>query len=849
MKKRLRTTCNLSEGIMSETKSKSTLNDLQQYKIQRDAGSKLSRNKGSDEPNLGLAPGRKRIQIQQDSDSENEATAQVEKKIRLELSVEEKEKRFVSARKIEPDYDPMDMQDSLLRCNWDVSKAIRYLKEHYSRTRKSNGHSHHSNGTSKHHHHKSKSSRQEDVEDDKYMKAPVQMVYDSDEDSDTELSNEMTPQRQDVFDFMNNATMLELLTVKKCSEKKVAAIMELRPFASWADLRKKFETYKTLSADILNNCQDLLMKRNNIANIMVKCKRLVKRLETAVASGGGITEQPSILNENFKLAEYQLVGLNWLAIMHKEQMNGILADEMGLGKTIQVIAFLAYLKEKKLSKGCHLIVVPASTLDNWHSELTKWCPSLIVEKYYGGQDERRVMRMKYAKEGFKGLDVLLTTYHTVGSTPEERKMFRVTKIHYVIFDEAHMLKNMTTNRYSQLITINAEMRILLTGTPLQNNLLELMSLLCFVMPSFFARNTDDIKSLFQKKSKTAEDASTFEQKQIEQARKIMKPFVLRRLKVDVLKYLPKKTEHIVKVPMSAKQKEHYKELVDYYSNSKGVVSGTNEYAGITIMMEMRKLANHPLLMRYYYSDDDLKQLAKRLAKCSTYKGENTDYIFEDIAYLSDFQIWQLCEKHDINNMDLPDDVILNSGKFAELDKLLPKLKEGGHRTLIFSQFTMMLDIVERYLDIKKYQYLRLDGSTMVTERQELIDEFNENPEIFIFLLSTKAGGMGINLTAADTAIIHDIDFNPYNDKQAEDRCHRMGQTKPVTIYRFISEGTIEEGVLMVAQEKLNLEKEINSEGDDKQEHKCMVRLLTMALGMDEERAETLLKNGSPSKDF
>lgn len=196
------------------------------------------------------------------------------------------------------------------------------------------------------------------------------------------------------------------------------------------------------------------------------------------------------------LADYQVIGLNWLTVMHKQEMNGILADEMGLGKTIQVIAFLAYLKENSLSKGAHLIVVPSSTLDNWEAEIAKWCPSLIVEKYHGSQDERRRMRVRFAKDGFTGFDVLLTTYHIVGSTPEERKMFRVCKLHYVIFDEAHMLKNMTTQRYINLITINAEMRILLTGTPLQNNLLELISLLCFVMPKFFAKSIEDIKSLF-----------------------------------------------------------------------------------------------------------------------------------------------------------------------------------------------------------------------------------------------------------------------------------------------------------------------------------------------------------------
>lgn len=171
---------------------------------------------------------------------------------------------------------------------------------------------------------------------------------------------------------------------------------------------------------------------------------------------------------------------------------------MGLGKTIQVIAFLAYLKETNLARGTHLIVVPSSTLDNWDAELASWCPELVVEKYYGSAPERRALRINWSKGGLSGVDIVLTTYHMVASTPEERKMFRVLRMHYVIFDEAHMLKNMTTSRYTHLSQINAERRLMLTGTPLQNNLLELMSLLCFVMPSLFAKNTEDIKNLFQK---------------------------------------------------------------------------------------------------------------------------------------------------------------------------------------------------------------------------------------------------------------------------------------------------------------------------------------------------------------
>lgn len=849
-------------GLLKPTPTKSSLNDLRQFRITKNAAELAKTER---------VPGKKRISVMADSDSDGADVGNTPKKTKIELTVKEKEERFLATAKISTDYDTMDIQDALVHSGWDVTAALSYLKEKCTRKNRS-GHSStatstpkpaaaatsattatSTNGSSKH---SSKSKRSTHYDSDEsadgaYSKG---QVYDS-EDSDAEETGEMTGQRKKVFEFMNTASLMELQTVKTLSEKKASLLVELRPFKDWADLRKKLVNNKALSAELLNNAQELINKQTNVAAILTKCNKLVLRLEAAIEAGAGIVEQPKILNDKCKLADYQLIGLNWLTVMNKQQMNGILADEMGLGKTIQVIAFLAYLKEHNLSKAAHLIVVPSSTLDNWAAEIARWCPSMIVEKYHGSQEERRRMRIRFAKEGFSGFDVLLTTYHIVGSTPEEKKMFRVCKLHYVIFDEAHMLKNMTTQRYTNLITINAEMRILLTGTPLQNNLLELMSLLCFVMPSFFGKNVEDIKSLFGKKNKTDtgnEEVTQFQETQVQRAKRIMKPFVLRRLKKDVLGNLPKKTGYVERVQLTEEQKDHYNELVEYYSSNRGQIF-SGDRAGATIMMEMRKLANHPLLQRYYFSDAKLRDFSKRLASVTTYKKTNPQYIFEELAVMSDFQVYQLCKKHELYDVKIPDKLILSSGKFKYLDTLLPKLKEDGHRVLIFSQFTMMLDIVERYLEIRKHGYCRLDGSTAVEERQDMINDFNADSEMFIFLLSTKAGGVGINLTAADTCIIHDIDFNPYNDKQAEDRCHRMGQTRPVTIYRLISEGTIETGMLMVAEEKLKLEQDITgTEKGDIQETKCVVKLLTLALGLDKDEEERLNKSinnsiTSPSK--
>lgn len=780
------------------------------------------------------------------------------------LTVRDKELCLQRVRAERPDVDTMLVQDTLVQNQWSVERTLEELKSQASAKKRSFEGSPltvaqkaallNSSAQRPVNSAKKRRANEEAADSDSEDESGKQKdkVFDSDDDSDDGCNYGMSRDRKAVFEFLNNATFNELTAVKTLSTRKVDFLVELRPFKSWDDLVDKLKSHKYLKTDILNHSQEYMSRRNNLVTIMNKCRKICQKLEAAIANEGTRVAQPSNIPDGFKLAEYQLVGLNWLTVMHRNDMNGILADEMGLGKTIQVIAFLAWLKENDLIKHPQLIVVPSSTLDNWENELRKWCPELIIMKYYGGQDERRMIRIDWAKNGISDVDVVLTTYHMMGASGEEKKMWRVTQFQYVVFDEAHMLKNMTSQRYENLLKIRADRRILLTGTPLQNNLLELMSLLCFVMPKLFGGKVEDIKTLFQRlKSKDSpEDQSTFEKNQIERAKQIMKPFILRRLKKDVLSFLPPKTEKIMKVPMIDSQKEKYLDLITEYQNATGVIKSTTEISGMSIMMDMRKLANHPLLLRYYFSDAEVRKIARKLAGDSDWKNKNIDETFQDIAYLSDFKLLQLKEKYtSLYDLRIPDQLIVASGKFRQLDELLPTLKSEGHRVLIFSQFVMMLDILEKYLDIRDYGYLRLDGQTAVTERQEMIDLYNKDSNIFIFLLSTKAGGLGINLTAADTVIIHDIDFNPYNDKQAEDRSHRMGQTKPVTIYRLVTEGTIEEGMLMIAQDKLKLEKDVTEEGEEKkEEHKCMVRLLTMALGMDENKAETILMNESPKKN-
>lgn len=866
----------------SPQSSPSLLTYLRQYRFQRKPNVLSS----STESNSGIASTTsnllqehvrpdnttyKRIRVV-DSSSESESSSPPKKVTTVELTGAIKERRYRNMVEMFPDISTLIVKNTLLKHNWNEERCrdelLDFDPEHNEKPQQKQVPTARNNGTyvsnaagssginiSRHitvttvpnnkKPVKKKRGRNGSDSDSDYgsRRNNGDKVYDSDEDSDVEVSNDLTGDKKKVFEFLNTSKMNELTLLNGCSQKKAEAIMSVRPFKGWVDMVDKFQENKHLSTDLLNATQELLSTRNSVQKLMKKCTSLSTQLESAVAAGAGVQSQPSILEPSLKLASYQMIGLNWLVVLHRQGVSGILADEMGLGKTVQVISFLAHLKETGQANGTHLVVVPASTLDNWGMEFARWCPSMNVSMYYGHPDDRRALRISYARGALKNIDVILTTYTMVSSCPEEKKMFRVTPLDYVIFDEAHMLKNMATQRYDNLIRIQSKHRILMTGTPLQNNLLELMSLLCFVMPHIFKGKTDDLKNLFQKNSKSStrtkkpdgteeEEVPLFEQSQITQAKRIMRPFVLRRLKRDVLKDLPRKTDHTVSCAMSDEQQRKYKELIESYSAQDGVIHSTNEQSGMSMMMEMRKLANHPLLLRHYYTEEQLHTIAHRLARDSFYKENNEQYVYEDLMAMSDFQIHQMTFIYkSIVGMKVPDPFILDSGKFAKLDSMLPRLKAEGHRVLIFSQFVMMLDIIEPYLKLRGYEYLRLDGSTAVTSRQELIDQYNKE-DIFVFLLSTKAGGLGINLTAADTVIIHDIDFNPYNDKQAEDRCHRLGQLRPVTIYRFISTGTIEEGIYQVAQEKLSLERDItNTDENQPQEMKNVVRLLTLALGL------------------
>ncbi|KAK6009542.1 helicase protein [Ostertagia ostertagi] len=366
-----------------------------------------------------------------------------------------------------------------------------------------------------------------------------------------------------------------------------------------------------------------------------------------------------------------------------------------------------------------------------------------------------------AKKKKENIDVILTTYNMISSKHDDKKFFKNFSIHYVVYDEGHMLKNCGTDRYRNLMKVKGKRKVLMTGTPLQNNLIELISLMYFVMTHIFTKYCEDIAQLlqhFKQQGPALESGSCsmYQKDRIEQAKLILQPYMLRRLKTQVSDYcfipLARETRRSYRsVEMLENQKELYENVLD---SVRGVDGDTNNAYGA--LMRLRQAANHPLLRRVQYYGFVAGQAGENSMRSHT-RRKSGKTLPEDLSYQSDFQIHQICEKfRSTKKFLLCEDLALESGKCQ------------GDKVLIFSQFTSMLDILEVYLRIRQYSFRRLDGSTPVMDRQEMINEFNNDPELCVFLLSTRAGGLGINLTSANHIILHDIDFNPYNDKQVVD---------------------------------------------------------------------------------
>uniref|UniRef100_A0A452Y0G2 Chromatin-remodeling complex ATPase n=1 Tax=Aegilops tauschii subsp. strangulata TaxID=200361 RepID=A0A452Y0G2_AEGTS len=475
--------------------------------------------------------------------------------------------------------------------------------------------------------------------------------------------------------------------------------------------------------------------------------------EDALAAGGTrLLIQPSCING--KMRDYQLAGLNWLIRLYENGINGILADEMGLGKTLQTISLLGYLHEFRGITGPHMVVAPKSTLGNWMKEIQRFCPVLRAVKFLGNPEERNHIRENLLAPG--KFDVCVTSFEMA---IKEKTALRRFSWRYIIIDEAHRIKNENSLLSKTMRLFSTNYRLLITGTPLQNNLHELWSLLNFLLPEIFS-SAETFDEWFQISGENDQHEV------VQQLHKVLRPFLLRRLKSDVEKGLPPKKETILKVGMSEMQKQYYRALLQ--KDLEVINAGGERKRLLNIAMQLRKCCNHP-------------------------------YLFQGAEPGPPYTTG--------------DHLIENAGKMVLLDKLLPKLKARDSRVLIFSQMTRLLDILEDYLMYRGYQYCRIDGNTGGDDRDASIEAFNKpGSEKFIFLLSTRAGGLGINLATADIVVLYDSDWNPQVDLQAQDRAHRIGQKKEVQVFRFCTEYTIEEKVIERAYKKLALDALVIQQG-------------------------------------
>ncbi|KAL9086176.1 MAG: hypothetical protein Q9165_007241 [Trypethelium subeluteriae] len=530
--------------------------------------------------------------------------------------------------------------------------------------------------------------------------------------------------------------------------------------------------------------------------------------------------QPTMMSKDITMKDYQLVGLTWLNLLFEQKMSGILADDMGLGKTCQVIAFISHLVETGVT-GPHLVFVPGSTLENWLRELRNFSPNLYVEPYYGSQTERAQQRFTIESE-IQHINVVVTTYDMAKGRSMidgnvDAKFLRKLRPVATVYDEGHVLRNRTNKLYDTLIRIPSQFRLLLTGTPLQNNLQELVSLLAFIMPDVFQEQQEDLQNIFKYKAKTVDNdhAGLLSARRINRARSMMTPFVLRRKKHQVLDLPPKirRVEQCELLP-GAHEEIYVSQLEEEkpeLEQSTTVKRGPKKRSGA--MTGLRLAAIHPLLFRRLYDDDKVRKII-RIAKQNDLVEGKDDRIWESYAKMGDFELHKYCweNSHVLGDFKLKDDEWMDSGKVKKLCELLARFKANGDRTLIFSQFTMVMDILERVLTDLNLSFHRLDGNTAIPDRLAMVDEFGLDNSIPVFMLSTKAGGTGINLPAANKVIIFDSSFNPQDDIQAENRAHRVGQTREVEVVRLITKGTIEEQIYALGESKLTMDERVAGEG-------------------------------------
>ncbi|CAI6491413.1 AIS_HP2_G0016550.mRNA.1.CDS.1 [Saccharomyces cerevisiae] len=686
--------------------------------------------------------------------------------------------------------------------------------------------------------------------DDDDDEAPVWLQDDVHSDEDIELDSEDDSDTEAV-----QAQVVDKLAKNTKSEQSVlsdeVSEMDTKTVSSKLKKLNEFVRQSQVYSGII--ADTLLQRSNEVANSNVKdnsdnsgegqsskrrktkkksitdfFKRQKKHESTFIPETSPETiKQPHLL-KNCTLKPYQLEGLNWLITLYENGLNGILADEMGLGKTVQSIALLAFIYEMD-TKGPFLVTAPLSTLDNWINEFAKFAPDLPVLKYYGanGYKERSSKLRKFFKQqGDTG--IIVTSYEII---LRDTDLIMSQNWKFLIVDEGHRLKNINCRLIKELKKINTPNRLLLTGTPLQNNLAELWSLLNFIMPDIFAdfeifNKWFDFDSLNLGSGSNSEALNKLindelQRNLISNLHTILKPFLLRRLKKVVLaNILPPKREYIINCPMTLAQKKFYKAGLNgklkktmFKELIKDFFTLNTEHIGHVSNRSIRDFINYKLSTSET-SGADNKNSSTLLQMDRLYKENLQAEISNKKLQNMMMQLRQIIDSTYLFYFPYlhPEDLTLKnllktSGKLQILQKLIPPLISTGHKVLVYSQFVNMLDLIEDWCDLNSFETFRIDGSVSNEARKAQLEKFNNSKDQHkIFLLSTRAAGLGINLVGADTVVLFDSDWNPQVDLQAMDRCHRIGQESPVIVYRLCCDNTIEHVILTRAANKRNLER-------------------------------------------